>query len=312
MHIRPLEEKDAGPMLEWMHDSRIMTYLRMDGRCKTVQDVEAFIRAAADDSVNAHFAIADGTDAYLGTVSLKHIDPCARSAEFAIALGRDAQGKGAGTFGALAILEYGFFKRDLTRIWLEVVSVHKAAIACYERAGFVYRDTMPEPVMLHGQAYTMLRYEARREDFPTDWRKDFAPPALSEIRRLSFQQRGDERGRLVIAECGREVPFDIRRIFYIYGSDPDVIRGRHANRLSEFVLINVAGSSKVRATDGNREEIFRLDQPYQGLYLPRMIWKEMYDFSPDSVLLVLSNERYDPAEYIRNYDAYLAEVKRFA
>lgn len=123
---------------------------------------------------------------------------------------------------------------------------------------------------------------------------------------LDFSQKGDERGHLVIVEGKQDIPFEIKRIFYIYGSDPDVVRGRHANRNSEFVLINVAGSSKVRVLDGKgNEAIYSLNRPHTGVYLPKMVWKEMYDFSPDSVLLCLSSEHYDANEYIRDYDDFL-------
>ena len=103
--------------------------------------------------------------------------------------------------------------------------------------------------------------------------------------------------------------FDIKRIFYIYGSDKDVIRGQHANRESEFVLINVAGTSKVRVKDGKgNEAVYSLNRPHTGIYLPKMIWKDMYDFSYDSVLLVLSSTHYNSNEYIRDYNEYLLEV----
>jgi len=136
---------------------------------------------------------------------------------------------------------------------------------------------------------------------------------LSGVRMLEFPQHGDERGHLVVVEGMKDVPFDIKRMFYIYGSDAQVVRGCHANLKSEFVLINVAGQSKVRVDDGlGNQAVFSITRPHTGLYLPRMIWKEMYDFSADSVLLVLSNEAYDPGEYIRDYDAFLKEVKRNA
>lgn len=129
------------------------------------------------------------------------------------------------------------------------------------------------------------------------------------VRMLEFAQHGDERGHLVVVEGMKDIPFEIKRVFYIYGSDADVVRGCHANRRSEFVLINVAGQSKVRVRDGaGNEAVFSINRPHTGLYLPRMVWKAMYDFSPDSVLLVLSNEPYDAAEYIRDYDAFVREV----
>ncbi len=125
---------------------------------------------------------------------------------------------------------------------------------------------------------------------------------------LFLKELGDERGRLVVAESNKDIPFDIKRIFYMYGSEKGVIRGQHANRKSEFVLINVQGTSKVLIDDGKEKNIVILDKPHKGVYLNKMVWKDMYDFSEDSILLVLSNECYDGTEYIRNYDNYLKEV----
>ena len=127
---------------------------------------------------------------------------------------------------------------------------------------------------------------------------------------ITFNDLGDDRGKLVVIEGNESIPFDIKRVFYIYGSDSTVVRGQHANRVSEFVLINVAGTSKVRITDGKEEMIVELNKPMMGVYIPKMIWKDMYDFSEDSVLLVLASEHYDPNEYIRNYDEYVKEVVR--
>lgn len=126
---------------------------------------------------------------------------------------------------------------------------------------------------------------------------------------LQFSDLGDERGKLVVIEGGSSIPFDIQRVFYMYGSDAEVVRGQHANRESEFVLINVAGQSKVRITDGTEELIVELNRPMMGVYIPKMIWKDMYDFSSDSVLLVLANTHYDGSEYIRDYDEYVREMR---
>lgn len=127
---------------------------------------------------------------------------------------------------------------------------------------------------------------------------------------LHFGDLGDERGKLVVIEGGQQIPFEIKRVFYIYDSENTVVRGQHANRESEFVLINVAGQSKVRITDGEEEIIVELNRPMMGVYIPKMIWKDMYDFSEDSVLLVLASTHYDGAEYIRDYEEYLDEIGR--
>lgn len=125
---------------------------------------------------------------------------------------------------------------------------------------------------------------------------------------LQFKELGDARGNLVVVEGELDIPFSIKRIFYIYNSDSDVIRGEHANKESEFVLINVSGSSKVRLNNGKDEAIVLLDKPGKGLYIPRMVWKDMYDFSKDSVLLCLASTHYDSQEYIRDYDLFVKEA----
>ena len=126
---------------------------------------------------------------------------------------------------------------------------------------------------------------------------------------IKFEKHGDERGALVVVEGKKDIPFDIKRIFYIYDSDSTVVRGKHANRKSEFILVSVSGSCKVKTDDGkgNTEE-FILDNPNEGLYIPKLVWKDMYDFSSDCVLLCMSSENYDANEYIRDFDAFLDEM----
>lgn len=134
--------------------------------------------------------------------------------------------------------------------------------------------------------------------------------AIDEVKWIEFNQIGDTRGYLVAVEGGDIAPFNIKRVFYIYGSERKIVRGRHANRNSQFVMISVVGTSKVRVDDGKGgQKVFELTKPHRGLYLPSMIWKDMYDFSDNSVLLVLASEHYDPKEYIRDYDKFCEEVK---
>lgn len=133
---------------------------------------------------------------------------------------------------------------------------------------------------------------------------------MNQVRMLEFAEYGDNRGHLVIIEGEIDIPFSIKRAFYIYGSKTDVIRGQHANKKTQFVLINVAGKSKVRVRDGEgNEAIYCLNRPHTGIYLPTMVWKDMYEFSEDSVLLVLASEHYNPTEYIRDYDEFVKAIK---
>lgn len=131
---------------------------------------------------------------------------------------------------------------------------------------------------------------------------------VEDVRLLEFEQHGDGRGRLIVIEGEENIPFEIKRVFYVYGSDAKAVRGQYANRSSAFVLINIVGTCKVCVRDalgGERE--FDLDRPHIGLYIPALVWNDMYAFSLDSVILVLSSEHNDADGYIKS-DASLHEI----
>ncbi|MGL4308834.1 MAG: sugar 3,4-ketoisomerase [Cetobacterium sp.] len=131
---------------------------------------------------------------------------------------------------------------------------------------------------------------------------------MKKYKLLSFPQLGDERGHLVVVEGLKDIPFEIKRMFYIYGTKTDVVRGQHANKKSEFVLINLSGNCKIKVDDGENKEVIILDKPHEGIYLEKMVWKDMFDFSEDSILLVLSNHSYDSEEYVRDYENFKREI----
>ena len=131
---------------------------------------------------------------------------------------------------------------------------------------------------------------------------------IDDVMMLKFPKFGDERGELVVIESGdnKLLSFDVKRVFYVYGSDSGIVRGNHANKNSRFLLINLKGHTKIKIIDQwGHSKTFILDNPNEGLLLPQMIWKEMYDFSHDSVLLVLSSHHYDENEYINNIESFL-------
>lgn len=134
-------------------------------------------------------------------------------------------------------------------------------------------------------------------------------PFYAGVRMLTLPGSAEE-GR-ISASGLQDIPFEIRRIFYIYGkSNVSQVRGKHSNRKSEFVLFNVRGQCRIKTIDEDGAEVvYALTEPNQALYLPKMVWKEMYDFTEDAVLMVLTNEHYDAAEYIRNFDEFVAEMK---
>ncbi len=125
------------------------------------------------------------------------------------------------------------------------------------------------------------------------------------ISKLSLQTIGDSRGMLVVAENGKEIPFLVKRIYYMYGVDDDKRRGFHAHKNLQQLMICVSGKCTVMLTDGVEKQDIVLDRPYDAIYINDCIWREMYDFSKDAVLLVLASENYDEADYIRNYDDFI-------
>lgn len=121
---------------------------------------------------------------------------------------------------------------------------------------------------------------------------------------------GDDRGSLIAFEKNKNLPFTLNRAFYIFDTKSNnIVRGAHANIHSEFLLIVISGSCRVKIDTGEKKDDILLNNPLQALYLNKLIWKEMYEFSHNSVLLVLSNKCYDEAEYIRDYNKFLNIVK---
>ena len=126
-----------------------------------------------------------------------------------------------------------------------------------------------------------------------------------QIVKYVFQQHGDERGQLVALEEHKDIPFEIKRVYYMYDTGKGVTRGQHAHKSLEQILICIHGSCKLMLDNGKEKKIVSLEKPYEGLYISNNIWREMYDFSSDAVLMVLASDVYKEEDYIRNYDEFL-------
>ncbi|SDU11543.1 dTDP-4-dehydrorhamnose 3,5-epimerase [Pseudomonas pohangensis] len=134
---------------------------------------------------------------------------------------------------------------------------------------------------------------------------------MSLIKWVDFQTLGDHRGSLVALEIGMEkaVPFDIKRVYYIYHTAEGVSRGFHAHHNLRQVAICVAGKCRMVLDDGVKREETWMSSPTRGLLIETMVWREMHDFSDDCVLLVLASEHYDEADYIRSYSEFLEGIR---
>lgn len=131
-----------------------------------------------------------------------------------------------------------------------------------------------------------------------------------QVIKYMFQPHGDDRGQLIALEELSDIPFKIKRVYYMYDTKEGVHRGFHAHRNLEQILICIHGSCKVLLDNGTEKKIVHLEKPYEGLYVANYMWREMYDFSPDAVLIVLASEIYNEDDYIRNYEEFLNMIKR--
>jgi len=132
---------------------------------------------------------------------------------------------------------------------------------------------------------------------------------LGSYKQINLQTLGDDRGSLIALEAGYNAPFEIKRVYYIFDTKKDVVRGHHAHRKLQQLAIAVKGSCTFILDDGMTRKEVLLDNPNHALYIEGLIWREMKEFSSDCVLMVLADEHYNEEDYIRDYDVFIDEVK---
>jgi len=298
VHLRPLEESDIETLRNWRNDPGNSQYLSKKPRITKEMQFEWY-RKYLSDKNEILFAIEENRflNRFVGCLGLYDFsgDECFFGK---LLLGdEEAHGTRVGLNATIAAVQIAISELNIKNIFLYVYPENRPARSIYEQAGFIVCGFHEDK---NGKEELLMSFSAREKKEVHN---------MNKVQMLEFPQKGDERGHLVIVEGLKDIPFDIKRVFYIYGSEHEVIRGNHANRDSEFVLINVAGTSKVKVKDGEgNEAIYCLNRPHTGIYLPTMVWKEMYDFSEDSVLLVLASTHYDAEEYIRDYDDFKNRV----
>ena len=132
---------------------------------------------------------------------------------------------------------------------------------------------------------------------------------VGEIRPIDLPRIHDPRGDLTVIEGGHHIPFDIARVYFLYNVPVDAERGGHAHKELEQVLFALSGSFRITVDDGDEKKKFWLRDPRKGLYLSPMVWREIDSFSQGAVVMVLASQRYDEADYIRDYDQFLSVAR---
>jgi dTDP-4-dehydrorhamnose 3,5-epimerase-like enzyme len=127
---------------------------------------------------------------------------------------------------------------------------------------------------------------------------------MSNVKLYEFPVRGDERGSLVVLDKPSGLPFEIKRVYYLYGTTGGISRGFHAHKRLHQIAFCISGRCRMVVDDGISREDFMMDSPSIGIDLPPMLWHEMHDFSSDCVLLVVASDEYDETDYIRDYNLF--------
>jgi dTDP-4-dehydrorhamnose 3,5-epimerase-like enzyme len=132
--------------------------------------------------------------------------------------------------------------------------------------------------------------------------------SLDDCRIIDLPKIPDARGNLTFVESGRHIPFDIRRVYYLYDVPGGAARAGHAHRRLQQVIVAMAGSFDIHLDDGTAQRTFHLNRSYFGLYIPPMIWREIDNFSSGAVCMALASDYYDESDYFREHPAFLAAV----
>ena len=298
MYLRRLELKDAPLMLAWMHDKNVVEKLKTDFASKTISDCENFIRASWEDKGNINLAIASDTDEYMGTVSLKHIENS--TAEFAIAVRAEAMRKGYSWFGMRAIIEKAFDEYGLESVYWCVSRSNTRAVRFYDKHNFHEVLDVPKQALARYSDLTDLKWYSvlKGDDFTT--REAVAGCKVIHIKTIPTVDAGE----LSFFETMHDIPFEIKRIYYISKVPEGMRRGFHAHKELKQLLFCPYGRIQLILENKNGREEIELYDPSIGVIIDQTTWREMLWLQKDSVLCVAASDFYKVEDYIRDYDEF--------
>lgn len=298
MYLRKLELKDAPLMLAWMHDKSVTEKLRTDFSSKTLQDAENFIRFSWEDKSNVNFAIASDEDEYMGTVSLKHIEN--GSAEFAITVRAEAMGRGYSWFGMESIIEKAFSELDLESVYWCVSRENTRAVRFYDKHNFHEVIDVPQKVLDRYEGIYNLKWYSVLKGDEFNVRDVVAGCRVIHIKTIPTVNAGE----LSFFEGTHEIPFDIKRIYYISKVPEGVRRGFHAHKELKQLLFCPYGRIQLVLENKHGREEIELSDPSIGVVIEVCTWREMLWLQKDSVLCVAASDFYKVEDYIRDYDEF--------
>ena len=297
MYLRELKIEDAPLMLEWMHDENVISNLRGNFSKKTIDDCETFVRTSISES-NIHLAIASDTDEYMGTVSLKNIED--RSAEFAIAIRSRAMRRGYSWFAIETIIEKAFNELGLESVYWCVSRDNERAVRFYDKHNFHEIVDVPKKVLERYKDINNLKWYSVLKGDEINFRDEVAGCKIVHINTIPTVNAGE----LSFFETQKDIPFEIKRIYYISKVPEGTRRGFHAHKnLKQFLFCPYGRIQMILENRNGREEI-ELSDPSIGIVIDKCTWREMLWLQKDSVLCVAASDYYSVEDYIRDYDEF--------
>lgn len=298
MYLRKLELKDAPLMLAWMHDKSVTQDLRTDFSSKTLQDAENFIKSSWSSASDIHLAIASDTDEYMGTVSLKHIED--ETAEFGITVRSESMGKGYSWFGMESIIEKAFNELALECVYWCVSRNNTRAVRFYDKHNFHEALDVPHKVLERYEGVENLKWYSILKGDDYSSRDTVAGCKVVRIKTIPTVNAGE----LSFFEATHDIPFDIKRIYYISKVPEGIRRGFHAHKELKQLLFCPYGRIQLILENTNGREEIELSDPSVGVVIDQPTWREMLWLQKDSVLCVAASDFYKIEDYIRDYEEF--------
>ena len=304
MRLRKLELKDAPLMLEWMHDKNVIEKLRADFLSKTIGDCNEFIKNSWISDDDIHLAIVSDEDEYMGTVSLKHIDEI--SAEFGITVRKVAMSRGYSWFGMEEILKKAFNELNLESVYWCVSRENERAMRFYDKHNFHEVIDVPSNILNRYQGIENLKWYSVLKGDEINIRETVAGCRVLHIKTIPTVNAGE----LSFVETNHEVPFEIKRIYYISKVPEGTRRGFHAHKKLKQLLFCPYGRIQLILENKNGREEIELSDPSIGVVIEECTWREMLWLQKDSVLCVAASDFYDAEDYIRDYESFLNVIQK--
>lgn len=298
MHLRKLEYKDIPYMKSWMCDKNITSMLRRDFSMISEKEIMGFIQNSYEDTLNLHLAIASDNDEYMGTVSLKNIEN--HSAELTIVVKKEAMHRGYSWFGLKEMLNKAFCEIGLESVYWCISKENKKAIRFFDKHNFHEVVDIPHRILERYEGVDNLKWYSVLKGDEINVRETIAGCKVIHIKTIPTVDAGE----LSFFEASKDVPFEIKRIYYISKVPEGMRRGFHAHKKLKQVLFCPYGRIQIILENKNGREEIELSDPSIGIVIEDCTWREMLWLQKDSVLCVAASDYYDIEDYIRDYDDF--------